>query len=151
MKRVVLDTSTLISGLLWGGNESMVIEKAEKRTIKLFISHHLLKELEGVLKRDKFSKKLEGKKYTVEKAVAKIALIATLIEPNIKIDVIKEDPNDNRVSECAVSAEATVIVSGDSHLLNLKNYAGIDIVSTTDFLKQISGQKENKQSQPGNS
>jgi len=60
LKRVVLDTSTLISGLLWGGNESMVIEKAEKRTIKLFISHHLLKELEGVLKRDKFSKKLEG-------------------------------------------------------------------------------------------
>jgi predicted nucleic acid-binding protein len=44
-----------------------------------------------------------------------------------------------------VSAEATVIVSGDSHLLNLRNYAGLDIVSTTDFMKQISSQKENKQ------
>lgn len=145
MKRVVLDTSTLISGLLWDGNEATVIEKAEKRTIKLFVSHQLLEELEGVLKRDKFSKKLEGKEYTVEKAVAKIALISTLIDPNIKIDVVKEDPDDNRVLECAVSAEATVIVSGDSHLLNLKNYAGIDIVSTTDFIKQISDQRENNQ------
>ena len=145
MDRVVLDTSTLISGLLWDGNEATVIEKAENRTIKLFVSHHLLEELEGVLKRDKFSNKLKGKEYTVEKAVAKIALIATLIEPNIKIDVIKEDPDDNRVLECAASAEATVIVSGDSHLLNLRNYAGIDIVSTIDFMKQISGQKENKQ------
>jgi len=145
LDRVVLDTSTLISGLLWDGNEATVIEKAENRTIKLFVSHHLLEELEGVLKRDKFSNKLKGKEYTVEKAVAKIALIATLIEPNIKIDVIKEDPDDNRALECAASAEATVIVSGDSHLLNLRNYAGIDIVSTIDFMKQISGQKENKQ------
>lgn len=149
MERVVLDTNTLISGLLWDGKESTLIEKAGNRAIKLFLSHQLLAELEGVLKRDKFSKKLEGKEYTVEKAVAKIALIATLIEPNIKIDVVKEDPDDNRVLECAVSAEATVIVSGDSHLLNLKNYAGIDILSSTDFMNQISEQKENKQSQRG--
>lgn len=141
MKRVVLDTNTLISGLLWDGNESMVIEKAEKKEIKIFISYQMLEELEGVLKRKKFSKKLEGKKYTVEKAVAKIALIATLIEPNIDIDIIKEDPEDNRVLECAVSARATVIVSGDSHLLNLNDYAGIQIISTIDFIKQISGQK----------
>ena len=141
MKRVVLDTNTLISGLLWDGNESIVIEKAEKKEIKIFISYQMLEELEGVLKRKKFSKKLEGKKYTVEKAVAKIALIATLIEPNIDIDIIKEDPEDNRVLECAVSARATVIVSGDSHLLNLNDYAGIQIISTIDFIKQISGQK----------
>lgn len=138
MKRVVLDTNTLISGLLWDGNESMVIEKAEKKEIKLFISYQMLEELEGVLKREKFSKRLEGKEYTVEKAVAKIALIATLVEPNIDIDIIKEDPDDNRVLECAVSARATVIVSGDSHLLNLNDYAGIQIISTIDFIKQIS-------------
>lgn len=138
MKRVVLDTNTLISGLLWDGNESIVIEKAEKKEIKIFISYQMLEELEGVLKREKFSKRLEGKEYTVEKAVAKIALIATLVEPNIDIDIIKEDPDDNRVLECAVSARATVIVSGDSHLLNLNDYAGIQIISTIDFIKQIS-------------
>ena len=57
MERVVLDTNTLISGLLWDGKESTVIEKAENRAIKLFLSHQLLAELEGVLNRNKFSKK----------------------------------------------------------------------------------------------
>ncbi len=137
MKSVVLDTNTLISGLLWDGNEAKVIEKAEKQEIRFFISSHILKELEGVLKRRKFSKKLEGKEYTVEKAVAKIALIATLIEPGNKINVIKEDPDDNRVLECAVSAQASVIVSGDNHLLSLKTYAGIDIITASELLNKL--------------
>lgn len=136
MKKVVLDTNTLISGILWDGNEAKIIEKAERNEIQLFTSQKLLQELEEVLKREKFSKKLEGKKYTVNEAVTKIALIATLIESTHKINVIKEDPDDNRVLECAVSAKADVIISGDGHLLNLKNYAGIDIVPASEFIKQ---------------
>lgn len=139
MKKVVFDTNTLISGLLWDGNEAMIIEKVEQKEIHLFISREILEELEGVLKREKFSKRLEGKEYTIEKAVAKIALIATLIESKHKINVIKQDPSDNRVLECAVSAKASVIVSGDSHLLNLKNYAEIDILSATEFIEQTTG------------
>ncbi|MCR4293064.1 MAG: putative toxin-antitoxin system toxin component, PIN family [Candidatus Kuenenia sp.] len=105
MEKVVLDTNTLISALLWDGNEAKIIEKAGKKKIHLFISQEILEELEGVLKREKFIKRLESREYTVEKAVAKSALISTLIEPNIVIDVIKEDPEDNKVLECAVSAK----------------------------------------------
>lgn len=61
MKKVVLDTNALISGLLWDGNEATIIEKAEKREIQLLISPKILKELEGVLKREKFTKRLEDK------------------------------------------------------------------------------------------
>jgi putative PIN family toxin of toxin-antitoxin system len=135
LKKVVLDTNTLISGLLWDGNEARVIEKAENKEIKLFISPELIEELEGVLKREKFCKRLEGKEYTVDKAVSKIALIATLIKPTRKINVIKEDSEDNRVLECAVSAKVDVIVSGDSHLLDLKDYSGIDIITASEFIK----------------
>lgn len=135
MKKVVLDTNTLISGLLWDGNEARVIEKAENKEIKLFISPELIEELEGVLKREKFCKRLEGKEYTVDKAVSKIALIATLIKPTHKINVIKEDSEDNRVLECAVSAKVDVIISGDSHLLDLKDYSGIDIITASEFIK----------------
>jgi len=139
---VVLDTNALISGLLWDGNEARVIEKAETKEIRLFISRELIEELEGVLKREKFCKKLEGKEYTVDKAVAKIVLIATLIKPTHKINAVKDDPEDNRVLECAVSAEADVIVSGDSHLLNLKNYSGINIITASDFIKKIVSTKK---------
>ncbi len=138
MKRVVFDTNTLISGLLWDGNESIVIEKAEIKAIKLFISHQMLEELAGVLKRKKFTKKLEGKEYTIEKAIAKIALISTLIEPNININEIKEDLVDNRVLECAISCKADFIVSGDKHLLNLKEYEGIKIIKAAEFISHLS-------------
>ncbi len=136
MKKVVFDTNTLISGLLWDGNEARVIEKAENKEIRLFISPEMIEELEKVLKREKFCKKLEGKEYTVDKAVSKIALIATLIKPTRKINVIKEDPEDNRVLECAVSAKVDVIVSGDSHLLDLKDYSGIDIITASEFIPE---------------
>jgi putative PIN family toxin of toxin-antitoxin system len=49
LKKIVLDTNALISGLLWDGNEATIIERAEKREIRLFISPKILKELEGVL------------------------------------------------------------------------------------------------------
>jgi len=136
LKKVVLDTNTIISGILWDGNEARVIEKAEKGEVKLFMSPKLVEELEGVLKREKFTRKLEGKESTVEQSVAKIALIATLIEPAKKINIIKDDPDDNRVLECAVSASADVIISGDKHLLELKTYSGIDIMSAGDFLRR---------------
>jgi len=142
LEKVVLDTNTLISGLLWDGNEARVIEKAENKEIKLFISPELIEELEGVLKREKFCNRLEGKEYTVDKAVSKIALIATLIKPTHKINVIQEDSEDNRVLECAVSAKVDVIVSGDSHLLDLKDYSGIDIITTSEFLKKTVSTKK---------
>jgi len=142
LKKVVFDTNTLISGLLWDGNEARVIEKAENKEIRLFISPEMIEELEKVLKREKFCKKLEGKEYTVDKAVSKIALIATLIKPTRKINVIKEDPEDNRVLECAVSAKVDIIVSGDSHLLDLKDYSGIDIITASEFIKHIVSTKK---------
>ena len=139
LKKVVLDTNTLISGILWDGNEARVIEEAENNKVQLFISQKLLQELEGVLKREKFTRKLEGKESTVEQVVAKIALIATLIEPAKKINIIKDDPDDNRVLECAVTAKADVIISGDKHLLKLQTYSGIDIMSDRDFLSREEG------------
>ena len=53
MKKVVLDTNTLISALLWDGNGAEIIEKGEKKEIQLFISQEILEELRGVLKREK--------------------------------------------------------------------------------------------------
>ena len=48
MRKVVLDTNTLISALLWDGNEAEIIEKGEKKEIQLFISQEILEELRGV-------------------------------------------------------------------------------------------------------
>jgi len=105
LKKVVLDTNTLISGILWDGNEARVIEEAENNKVQVFISQKLLQELEGVLKREKFTRKLEGKESTVEQAVAKIALIATLIEPAKKINIIKDDTTQRRDDSMTLSTQ----------------------------------------------
>ncbi|HGJ64988.1 TPA: putative toxin-antitoxin system toxin component, PIN family, partial [bacterium] len=132
----VLDTNALISGILLDGNEARIIEEAENNKFKLFISHKILRELEGVLKRNKFTRRLKDKETTVNQAIAKISLIATLIKSSNKINIIKEDPDDNRVLECAVAAGADIIISGDKHLLSLGTFLGIDIMSAGDYFKR---------------
>jgi predicted nucleic acid-binding protein len=48
--------------------------------------------------------------------------------------VVKEDPEDNRAPECAAAARAEFIVTGDKHLLQLEEYAGIRIMKVADFI-----------------
>ena len=50
------------------------------------------------------------------------------------LNVISDDPSDDRILECAVSAGADVIVSGDKHLLRLGDYGRIRIVTVAEFL-----------------
>ena len=65
--------------------------------------------------------------------------VAQIVEPEEALSVIVEDPDDNRVLECAVKSQADVIVSGDRHLLRLANYQGISIVTVRHFLKSAEG------------
>ena len=51
------------------------------------------------------------------------------------MNAVREDPDDNRILECALAADADVIVSGDRHLLKLGAYEGITILTPRDFLK----------------
>lgn len=56
-------------------------------------------------------------------------LIFDVVNPGIKLDVIKSDPDDNKILECAVACGAEYLVSGDAHLLGLKEYTGIKIIT----------------------
>jgi hypothetical protein len=48
--------------------------------------------------------------------------------------VIKEDEDDNRILECAETANVSYIISGDEHLLKLRNYRNTKIVSSKEFV-----------------
>src|SRR6266849_2180663 len=63
--------------------------------------------------------------------------IGGLIDTAIVLDVVTDDPDDNRVLECAVAGRADYIVSGDRHLLNLKAHASIPILTARQFLDAI--------------
>jgi putative PIN family toxin of toxin-antitoxin system len=132
--KAVFDTNTLISGLLFKGNESQLLELVESGCIELFISAELSVELENVLDYPRVVKVLIRQQKNKEGCLLTVAKGASLVEPRVRVDVIA-DGDDNRVLECAVEAGAEYIVSGDSHLLDLKSYKGVQIVSSTRMLE----------------
>lgn len=132
---IVLDTNTVISGLFWKGAPRQVLDLARLGTFTLFTSPDLLAELADVLGRPKFSARLAQANISVEELVLGYASLAVTVRPN-KIDpVIKADPNDDKVLECAKTASAEIIASGDSHLLDLNEYEGIKIMTVNQFLE----------------
>ena len=132
MKKVLADTNVLISALLFGGQPRQVLNLAIEKKIFLISSPVLLIELMGVLGR-KFG--WEDKKLQIlEKRLRKLVI---LIEPKQTVDIIKDDPADNRVLECAQAGRVDFIVSGDKHLLTISKFKGVSILSPAEFLKNL--------------
>ncbi|CEP68213.1 PIN domain [Moorella glycerini] len=130
MIKVVCDTNVYISAFLFGGKPEEIIAMARNNEIELLISEDILAELSWVLKR-KFGWTDEQISLTLEE----IRAITSLIIPDTRLEVIKEDEADNRFLECALAGEAKYIVTGDTrHLQPLKEYRGIRILSPAEFL-----------------
>ena len=125
-----MDTNIWISALNFGGKPAQILKLAIIKQIRLYCSQTLFAELIGVL-RKKFDYS-DGKIKEVEALFKKRVKFR---EPRINLNVIKTDPSDNRVLECAFETEADFIVSGDKDLLNLESFRGIRIVNPTVFLK----------------
>ena len=65
---------------------------------------------------------------------ARLQSSAVVVKPAVILEVIKDDPDDNRAIECALAGEANYIVSGDRHLLQLSSYEGIPILTVRQFM-----------------
>jgi putative PIN family toxin of toxin-antitoxin system len=131
--RVVLDTNVLISAFIFpGGAPEEVYRRCLEGRLALTTSRTLLAEF-GRFLTDKFAWEPER----TEEAIAQVARIAAAVEPAERVDVIAADPADDRVLEAAVSGEADVIVSGDSHLLRLRRWRDIRILGPADLLAEL--------------
>jgi len=125
MIRLVLDTNVLVSALISTRSNPARLLDAARKNYSLFISKEILSELEGVISRDKFCFSSEK----IDSAIEAILSFSEVVNPEIKLDVVKSDPDDNKILECAIACGASYIVSGDKHLLNLKEYKNIEIIS----------------------
>jgi uncharacterized protein len=135
--RVVTDTNTVVSGLLWAGAPRQVLDAARLGQLHLFTTTDLLIELEDVLLRPKFNQRLILAGTSAHELVLGYAALTTLVKPATIAPIILADPDDDAVIACAVAAQAEVIVSGDSHLLDLKQYQDIRIVRAAELLTKI--------------
>jgi len=135
--RVVADTNTVVSGLLWHGNPRQVLDAARAGTLQLYTSAALLAEIEEVLQRPKFAQRLSLAGVASRTLVMGYAALAWLIEPGVIKPVVIADPDDDAVLACAVAARAEAIVSGDKHLIDLTEYEEIPILTAAQLLERI--------------
>lgn len=136
--RVVLDTSVWISALLWTGTPHRLIELAEGGVITICATTEILAELRGVLERERFARKLAECQTTVHEVLAAVLHLVTLYPTSPVQGIIPADPDDDMFVACALSAQADCIVSGDQHLLQLRQYGGIEVLAPRAFLERFS-------------
>jgi putative PIN family toxin of toxin-antitoxin system len=129
-----LDTNVLVSAILFGGKPRQILEKAIRGKIRLCLSEAILEELKGVLQRSKFDYSPE----MIQVILTELTGVSDFVNPSKTSNVVSEDPEDNRILECAVEAEANYIVTGDSHLLKLSRYRNIEVVNAVAFLEKVS-------------
>jgi putative PIN family toxin of toxin-antitoxin system len=135
--RVVLDSNVIISGFLFGGPPARLLEYALHDSVQAYTSLPILDEVRDVLQRPKFG-------LTSDQALTLIEELHDLCEivtPRKRLHVIAADPDDNAILECAQTANVQLIASGDSHLLHLGRWKGIDILPPAAAIKRI----ENRQ------
>jgi len=120
----------------FGGAPDKLLDMARNGDIVLAISDPIVEEVTHVL-RDKFAWTDEA----IKLAQARIADFTEKVHPRRAIDVVKEDPSDNRILECAEAGGSEFIVTGDAHLLKLGQFAGMKILKPAEFL--------GRQSSPG--
>lgn len=133
--KVVLDTNVIISGLLASdGPPGEIIHLWIDDKLTVILSQALIEEYLEVISRPKF----KNIGTLLERHEVLINLIeqnrTVFVSPKESLAVIHDDPEDNRVLECAAEGAAEFIISGDSHLLGLKEYCGIQIVTPAEFL-----------------
>ena len=137
MLKLVADTNTVVSALLWHGAPHRLFQAIETEELSFYASRALIDELADVLARRKLAAAIRASGKTVSALVAEYQQLVELVRPRALRRHVGRDPDDEAVIACALAARADLIVSGDQDLLVLKTYRRIRIVSATEVLAII--------------
>jgi len=129
--RVVLDTNVLVGAHFNPGSASnRILELCQRKKLVLLLTSHILKEFSLILRNISARKNFR-------KRIDKIISQAILIKRAPRVNVVTEDPEDNKFLSCALAGKADYIITSDRHLLVLRKFRGIRIVKPVQFLSRI--------------
>jgi putative PIN family toxin of toxin-antitoxin system len=129
----VFDTNILFSATGWRGKPLECVQRARAGEVQVVTCPELIEELA-----EKLEARLHFSAGQVAETIADYLGFLRVIQIPKVLMAVPRDPEDNMVLECAIEAEARYIVSGDKHLLELKEYRGIRIIRAADFLNLVS-------------
>lgn len=132
--KIVLDTNVLVSAvILRNGKPFQLLKNGELGKVRIVLSRQIIEEFRKVLAEPRIG----FTKREINITIQKISSFSQIVNPKIKLKVVKEDLDDNKILECAIAGGAKYIVSGDKHILNLGRYKGIKIVSVAEMLEKL--------------
>lgn len=131
--RVVLDTNVFVSMAL-GGRVGKINDAWKAGRFMLIMSDAILSEYLDVLSRPKLHLTVE----TISFVMARIQRQAEFVMPTESVLAVEIDPSDNKFLEAALEGKALYVVSGDRHLLELKTFSGIPILTAREFIEKLS-------------
>ena len=128
--RLVFDTKVLLSSTLWHeGVARKLLSKTIENSHEIFSSPEIIAEYQNVLGRD-FSYGNEE----IQGLTLFLFSFLKIIEPKEKLDVVKDDPDDNKIIECAAASSSDYIITYDKHLLKLKEFGKTKIITPEEAL-----------------
>ena len=133
MIRAVVDTNVFVSSF-FGGNPRKIVDLWKSGQITLCLSKAIMDEYVTVLQRLGLENEPELEELLGLFAGGYHILFAAKTP---RLDLVKEDPDDNKFIECAVALKAHVIISGDKALTAIEDYMGIKVVTPRQFLNNL--------------
>jgi putative PIN family toxin of toxin-antitoxin system len=133
MPRAVLDTNVLVSAVISQGKPRELLGRGIAKQFSIVLSDFILKEFVRVLRRPRF----ETSEDEIHKIVLALIQTGEVVSVRSNFKVVKHDPDDDAIVNTAHDGRADMIVTGDSHLLRLKSFKGIKIVSVSEALRQL--------------
>ena len=130
---ITVDTNILISALGWKGPEFKLMTLIFDGKLNLAISPQILNEFIHVAR----SKKFNFSNDDIDEYIDGLLKISKIVFPDEILEIILNDPPDNRILECAETSNSKYIITGNKHLLKLKRYKNIKIINASEFLKNM--------------
>ncbi|OGC06763.1 putative toxin-antitoxin system toxin component, PIN family [candidate division WOR-1 bacterium RIFOXYD2_FULL_36_8] len=128
--KIVLDTNIIISATLTEGVSFEILKLWRKKIFSVITTEEILAEYCSILSRENFCLPIA----IIKTIIDEFKNNSLVITSKSQLNLIKNDPSDNKFIETAVDSKANFIVSGDNHLLALKKYKDIIILSPRNFL-----------------
>jgi putative PIN family toxin of toxin-antitoxin system len=133
--RAVVDTNIIVSAYLGGSLEGIIVGwKSGKFT--LVVSRDIEEEYLDVL-----PSQLKIRSAEVDDFAALLLDRAEFVIPLESLNVIQDDPSDNKFLEAAVAGSASLIVSGDGHLLGVETFRNIPIITAREFVRLLKSEE----------
>ncbi len=133
--RIVLDANVFVSALISAkGTPARLLVYWQEGKFDIVVSPPMLQELERVLHYSRLQQQYHLPEEEIQRFLRLLRTRAIEVAPSEEIAVIERDPTDNRYVECALAGDAQYIVSGDAHLLDLKEHRGVRILTPMEFV-----------------